>query len=772
MRKYLFFLILCIIIGFAFIWENIVFADQHEFSALESQQYKILKLSKITQNNPQDKLIMKNIEYYNKGLAYYNQRNYTEAISNLLEVHYSTLILPLYIKSQYLLGDCYKKNQQLEESINIYQNLIPKDLLFNDFTHFFLAQAYQLDENYELSNSILNDIILNFPESSIISRTFDMIAQNYLNLNQIDFAIDYFKKALERTNDEQRKAEILIQLSEITWQENQFLESIEYLFQIIDQGYRMKRNSEPEERLIRQFYSLKNNNEKIIVPYAIAVKAGDVLFKYRQYKQAKDVYDEIIKQFPEASDIEEIYYKRARTFYYMKEYQKTIDHCSEIITKFTSGDIIIRAKYLLSNTLLTLGETSDALRKYYDIIEQHDQSYYARQSYLRIAECYFRLKENQKAQLAWQELNDKYPNSYEAMTSLWKAARYNYANEDYISALDALSELVERFSKSNKGDDSIYWMGKTLQKLGREEEAKITFQELISNLPLSYYTEKILEENEKIDNPWLILGDYENKFVDLEDFLDNYNIVDDKSKLAMLKAELFKEISFFEESINEMEMALNNNPGNISLLFELSDIYRKNKNYTRSLYFTEIIFAYLTEKQAWNEIPLELWQHFYPDYYGDIVKDYAEKYHLEPLIVLATIREESRFNPWDESVAGARGLMQIIYSTGEWIAQKINLENFSDEMLFSPNVNIDMGCWYINYLKERFEDNLVLVISGYNAGPGTTSKWLESYDISDLDNFIENIPYDETREHVKKVIKTYQMYKRIEGFAKMAEKGE
>ena len=291
-------------------------------------------------------------------------------------------------------------------------------------------------------------------------------------------------------------------------------------------------------------------------------------------------------------------------------------------------------------------------------------------------------------------------------------------------------------------------------------------------LPLSYYSEKILEENEKIDNPWLILGDYENKFVDLEDFLDNYNIVDDKSKLAMLKAEIFKEIGFFEESINEMKIALNNNPGNISLLFELSDIYRKNKNYTHSLYFTEIIFAYFAEKQAWNEVPLELWSHFYPNYYSDVVKGCAEKYHIDPLIVLATIREESRFNPWNESVAGARGLMQIIYSTGEWIAEKINLENFSDEMLFSPNVNIDMGCWYINYLKERFEDNLILVISGYNAGPGTTSKWLERYDISDLDNFIENIPYDETREHVKKVIKTYQMYKRIEEFAKMPEKEE
>jgi len=106
-------------------------------------------------------------------------------------------------------------------------------------------------------------------------------------------------------------------------------------------------------------------------------------------------------------------------------------------------------------------------------------------------------------------------------------------------------------------------------------------------------------------------------------------------------------------------------------------------------------------------------------------------------------------------------LMQIIFSTGEWIAQKINLEEFNDEMLFAPEINIDLGCWYIDYLEERFSDDLILVISGYNAGPGTTSKWLEQYDRSNLDSFVENIPYAETREHIKKVIKSYRMYKRL-----------
>ena len=769
MRK-IFLLLLLIIIGTSVIGANIVFADAKELSTLEFQQYKILKLSKVTQDHPSDAFLIKNIENYKKGLEYYKQQNYANAILELLEVSYSNLILPLYIKSQYILGDCYKNINEWDKAIEIYKNLIPKDLLLPDFSLFFLAQTYELNENYQLSNDTFKIIVQDFPDSSIISKAYYQIAQNFLELNDLDSAEKYFKKSLEKTKDNQLKAEALFQLSEIFWQENKPLESINCIYEILHKGYRLKRNSEPEERLIRRYYSIEKYDEGIIIPYPVTVKVADILFKYRQYIQAEKFYNEIIKNFPEASDIEEIYYKRARTLYYKKEYRETINCCKEIINKFSLNEIVIRAKYLLSNTLLTLGEIPVALNKYHEIIEQHSQSYYARQSYLRIAECYFRLKENEKGILMWQELNTKHPNSSEAMISLWKTARYYDKEEDYSVALEAYKKLVERFSKSSKGDDANYWMAKTLQKLGLKEKADTAYKNLISNYPLSYYTEKVLENRKEFYTLWPVFNSEEKKNRELKKFLNKFSTGNDRSKLLLLKAELFKEISFFKEAIIELREALDNDPGNISILFDLSDTYKENEDYYNSLYFTEIIFSYLVERQEWDEIPFELWKNLYPDYYNYLIKDYAQKYDIDPLIVLATIREESRFNPWDESVAGARGLMQIIYSTGEWIAQKINLENFTDEMLFSPKMNIDLGCWYINYLKERFSGDLILIISGYNAGPGITSQWLKKYNISDSDNFIENIPYDETREHVKKVLKSYLMYKRIVQFSEDIEK--
>ena len=424
----------------------------------------------------------------------------------------------------------------------------------------------------------------------------------------------------------------------------------------------------------------------------------------------------------------------------------------------------------MSNTLLALGEVPSAVNKYFEIIERYPQSYYARQSYLRIAECYFRQNKNEKAISIWQELNAKYPNSNETMVSLWKTARYYGNEENDTFALDAYRKLVERFSKSSRGDDANYWLGKTLQKLGFKEESDIAFKNLISNYPLSYYTEKVLENRSELNTSFPFLNFKEKKLKEIEKFLSEFSTINDRSKLLLLKAELFKEISFFEEAIIELQEALDNDPGNISILFKLSDTYKENEDYYNSLYFAEIIFSYLVEKQEWEEMPLELWENLYPDYYSHLIEDYAQKYEIDPLVVLAIIREESRFNPWNESVVGARGLMQIMLSTGEWIAEKINLINYNDEMLFSPEVNIDLGCWYIQYLNERFSDDLILALSGYNAGPGTTSRWLEKYNISDPDNFIENIPYDETRGYIKKVLKSYLMYERIVQFSEDIKK--
>lgn len=754
-----FFLIIIFIICFTIACTVSVSAN--ELTEVEVKQLKILQLSKIVESYPSTIELEKDLENYQSGLKLYHQGDYQQAISVLWNIKYSTLNLPLFIKSQYILGECFKKVEDWDRAIGIYKNLVKSDLLLTDYSLFFLAETYHLKRENHESIATFKEIIENFPQSLIISEANYQIAQNYRELNDLTSALIYYENILKDSQDNQLKANVLLDLSDIYWKEKKYFDSLNCLYEILDKSYKLKRNSEPEELLIRYFYWIKENLKEINVPYPIMMKCADILFKYQKYDLAENLYEEIISTFPDAKDIAEVYYNRARALYYKKDYKEAISQCNEIISRFPTSDIITKVHYFLANSIFALGERYSAIEKYNEIITQYPESSYARESYLRLAECYFQLNEPEKGIFQWKQVIEKYPDSDQAMNALWNLGRYYTKNNNNSEALEAYRLLSERFSKSSLGDDALYWRGKTLQKMGLEEEARVIYEKLLREYPLSYYTERITKQRDDLNFVGLISASEKEDFTNLEEFLLKYAKIEGKGQLSLLKAELFEEISFYKESIIELKETLNYYPGNIFLLFKLSDVYKKNMDYYNSLNYSEIIFNYLVDNHQLDDLPFELWESLYPICFEDIIREYALKYEIDPLLAMAMIREESRFNSWNESAAGARGLMQIIFSTAEWIAQKINIIDFNDEMLFSPKVNINLGCWYINYLKEKFSNDYILMISGYNAGPGITDKWLEIYDQSDLDNFVENIPYAETREHIKKVMKSYQMYKKL-----------
>lgn len=159
----------------------------------------------------------------------------------------------------------------------------------------------------------------------------------------------------------------------------------------------------------------------------------------------------------------------------------------------------------------------------------------------------------------------------------------------------------------------------------------------------------------------------------------------------------------------------------------------------------------------WAAAPM-IGQQAYPLKYVDEIAFNAAKYGLNPYLVAAVIRTESGFDPDAVSAAGARGLMQLMPETGEWVAEKIGVSDYSDSMLFDPSVNIQFGCWYLSFLEERFDDKPDLVAAAYNAGHNRVSEWLDDALISPAGE-LKNIPYKETSDYVERVAKAEEKYR-------------
>ena len=151
---------------------------------------------------------------------------------------------------------------------------------------------------------------------------------------------------------------------------------------------------------------------------------------------------------------------------------------------------------------------------------------------------------------------------------------------------------------------------------------------------------------------------------------------------------------------------------------------------------------------------------FYPDEYSFYIDKYSHKYDLDRYLVMGLISVESSYNPDAVSEKGAKGLMQITEDTAKWCIQKFDidatLENYTE-----PKENIEIGCAYLNYLFERFEDNKKNTLAAYNAGMGNVEKWLNDPDCCADGKELYKIPFPETEKYIEKVNNREKIYREL-----------
>ncbi len=148
----------------------------------------------------------------------------------------------------------------------------------------------------------------------------------------------------------------------------------------------------------------------------------------------------------------------------------------------------------------------------------------------------------------------------------------------------------------------------------------------------------------------------------------------------------------------------------------------------------------------------------HPVSYTDIIKENSEEYGVDPFLVMAIINVESKFDANARSGKDARGLMQITAQTGQWGSEMIGIEDYTQDSLYQPEINIKIGTWYINRLMKEFDGNLDLVLAAYNGGSGNVRKWLQNPDYSDDGINLNHIPFEETRNYLERVKRDYELY--------------
>ena len=179
----------------------------------------------------------------------------------------------------------------------------------------------------------------------------------------------------------------------------------------------------------------------------------------------------------------------------------------------------------------------------------------------------------------------------------------------------------------------------------------------------------------------------------------------------------------------------------------------------KKLLFLIIIIILVIIAFNYNDIRNFLLERLYPIKYSEYVELYAKEYNVDKELIYAIIKAESNFEAQAKSTKGACGLMQLMQSTAEEVARKINVK-IDENTILEPKVNINLGTKYISILIEKYE-NIGLALAAYNAGSGNVDSWIADGTIKKDGSNIENIPYKETNNYVRKILRDYKIYQEL-----------
>lgn len=342
-----------------------------------------------------------------------------------------------------------------------------------------------------------------------------------------------------------------------------------------------------------------------------------------------------------------------------------------------------------------------------------------------------------------------------AAESSWQAGWLHYKLGHYEEAVRAFERSVRVQGEGPYAVPSLYWKARSLEKMGQTQKARAAFQAVCADFPNSYYCHSGRSRGE------LAGVARQNDGTDILEFSpgepQDAGLLED---IHYRRAMELRAIGWLREAAEELGTLTSQVARDRRSSLWLARLLYETAEYHRALSLIRLSFSDVLDRGG-GGVPTAFWKLAYPDGYFSAVKNLQGGPGVDPHLVMAVIREESAYNPVALSSAGAMGLMQLMPSTGQQVAAQLGLEPYSRERLFDPCFNIRLGSQYLNYLGEKFRRNLVYTLAAYNAGPDIVLKWEQQFGGAEADEFIESIPYTETRQYVKKVLRSYQEYKRI-----------
>lgn len=679
-------------------------------------------------------LIAENVDFPHLAEAYFVLAQVHEAQGNFAAAaeHYGKYVElgPGVINSHVneLRGDALTAAGDYLGAIAAYQAALAAPRLNSSLDiEFKMAQAY--DNSGDLATGLIayQDIYSRTANDYLRARLDYLIAQAYLALGEDDLAQEAYLDAV--TN---------YPLS---------YDSYLALVDLVDAGVEV----DELQRGLIDYYAGQ---------YAVAVAAFD------RYIQA------------DSGDLATAKYYKGLSQNALGDHDGALKTWDEVIQSHPDAEVWDDAWEQISEVLwFHLGEYQESTQVLLDFVDQFPTHARAAEFLFHAAMIAERGEELDQAATLWSRVASEYPGSDLAEQAFHSAGITRYRLADYLATEEIFQKLLAFSMDLDARSAAYFWIGKARNAMGEDEAAFTAWEQAAQVDPTGYYSERandLLAGIEPFTPPleYDLAIDVKAEKQAAEEWMRTIFAIPDEVDLSSLgslstdarfqRGKEFWRLGMYEAARNEFEDL------RLSLVEDPANSYRlANYLLEKGLYRTAIFAARQVLDQAGMDdaetmsAPKYFNHVRFGPYYRELVMPASETYNFHPLFLFSVMRQESLFEGFVRSDAGARGLMQIIPSTGQEVAANAGWPpGYTDEDLYRPLVSVNLGSDYLNRQRGYMSGDLYGALAAYNGGPGNAMTW-KNLVPPDPDLYVEVIRFPETKEYIKGISEIFSIYKQL-----------
>jgi len=488
--------------------------------------------------------------------------------------------------------------------------------------------------------------------------------------------------------------------------------------------------------------------------YKLELGRGERLFGAKRYAQARPVF-EALRAAAQGDDRELVALRLAECDYFLKRARNARDGVRPYIEKASRQG---EALFFYAVASRELGDRDEYLRTIRRLAQDFADQSWAEEGLNNLATHYILQDDDVQADATFHEMYEKFPTGRYAERAAWKIGWWAYRNARYADAVKAFESGAAHFPRSDYRPSWLYWSARAYDALHEQPQADARYTLVATDYLNSYYGRLAVKHLSGGAPPRFVADSQPPAEPPELEASPSSTTPQLPANAAIVRALL--SLDLYDQAVDELRYAQKVWGDSPAIQATYGWIYNRRGDLRAGI--NAVKRAYPQYLAAGGErLPTDMLRVLFPMSYWAEIRRYSAERQLDPYLIAALVLQESNFEAKVRSSANAYGLMQILPSTGRQYARTLKLpKRFSIGMLTTADTNLRMGTAYFSDLVRQF-GGVHYALATYNAGPSRVQRWISERPGVGQDEFIDDIPFPETQNYVKRILGTAEDYRRL-----------